>query len=209
MPRPRFANLPPAQQASLLDAALAEFAAKGYQDASLNRIIASVGVSKGSLYYYFDGKEDLYAEVIRRQIERLLQAGEPLPTFDADDADTFWRQVEELYASLMKRLVGTPEVAALVRDWLTGAGAPALRAAQEDAERATLPWLRRVVDAGRRAGAVRSDLPDELVIAAALGLGQALDTWLMTRPPESLDVGGAVSLLMGMMRGAFEPRDTT
>lgn len=196
----------PDQQSALLDAALAEFAANGYEGASLNRVIASVGVSKGAMYYYFDGKEDLYAEVIRRQIARLLQAGDPLPVLDAANADGFWWQVEVLYASLMRRLIAAPDTAALVRDRLTGAGAPALRAAQQDAERTALPWLERAVETGRRVGAVRSDLPQELVIAAALRLGQALDTWLMTRPQENLDIDMAVGLLIGMMRGAFEPR---
>jgi len=29
-------------------------------DASLNRVIDAAGISKGSMYYFFDGKEDLY-----------------------------------------------------------------------------------------------------------------------------------------------------
>ena len=207
MPRPRFAKLPPDQQAALLDAALAEFAENGYEAASLNRVIAKVGVSKGALYYYFDGKEDLYAEVIRRQMTRLLHEGDPLPIIEASDADGFWRQIEELYAKLMERLLADPQTAALVRDWLTGSGAPALRTTQEKAEQAALPWLRRAVQTGRRVGAIRQDLPDDLVISAALRLGQALDTWLMTRPTEVLDIDGSVAMLVGMMRGAFEPRE--
>ena len=42
------------QQETILRAALAEFAAHGFADASLNRIIEAAGISKGSLYYYFD-----------------------------------------------------------------------------------------------------------------------------------------------------------
>ena len=65
MPRPRFHKLPPAQQQAILGAALDEFATRGFSAASLNRIIEAAGISKGSMYYYFDGKEDLYAHVAR------------------------------------------------------------------------------------------------------------------------------------------------
>jgi AcrR family transcriptional regulator len=55
MVRSRFARLPPEQQQVILRAALEEFAARGFHDASLNRVIEAAGISKGSMYYYFDG----------------------------------------------------------------------------------------------------------------------------------------------------------
>ena len=55
-------------------AALDEFAAHGFHDASLNRIIEAAGISKGSMYYYFDGKEDLFAHVTRIEFEHLFAA---------------------------------------------------------------------------------------------------------------------------------------
>ena len=63
MVRPRFAKLPVHQQQTIVQAALDEFAAHGFRDASLNRIIETAGISKGSLYYYFDDKSDLFAYV--------------------------------------------------------------------------------------------------------------------------------------------------
>ena len=74
MVRPRFAKLAPAQQQAILGAALDEFAAHGFHDASLNRIIDAAGISKGSMYYYFDGKEDLFAHVTRVEFEQLFAA---------------------------------------------------------------------------------------------------------------------------------------
>ena len=79
MVRPRFAKLAPEQQQAILRAALEEFAAHGFHDASLNRVIEAAGISKGSMYYYFDGKEDLYAYVTRTELERLFAGLGPLP----------------------------------------------------------------------------------------------------------------------------------
>jgi len=44
----------------LLEAALNEFTQKNYKNASLNTIIKSAGISKGTFYYHFQDKEALY-----------------------------------------------------------------------------------------------------------------------------------------------------
>ena len=44
----------------LINAALIEFGEKGYENASLNNILKEAGISKGTFYYHFKNKEDLY-----------------------------------------------------------------------------------------------------------------------------------------------------
>lgn len=54
----------------------------GYDKASTNKIAKLAGVSVGSLYEYFPGKEAIFAEISRREDKRhyrLLMAG-PVPT---------------------------------------------------------------------------------------------------------------------------------
>ncbi len=55
-----FRHLPPDKQERVLTAALAEFAEQGYQQASLNRMVAQAGIAKGSLYQYFPNKEGMF-----------------------------------------------------------------------------------------------------------------------------------------------------
>lgn len=55
---------------ALLEAALAEFAERGYAQASINRILARAGMSKGQFYYHFKNKEALYLALIGLLIER-------------------------------------------------------------------------------------------------------------------------------------------
>jgi AcrR family transcriptional regulator len=88
--RPRFAKLPPAQQQTILRAALEEFAAHGFHDASLNRVIEVAGISKGSMYYYFDGKEDLFAHIVRVEFEHLLADVGPVALPGDPGPDAFW-----------------------------------------------------------------------------------------------------------------------
>lgn len=55
-----FKKLDQSRQIEILNAALAEFAAYGYEDASTNSIVKRAEMSKGMLYYYFQNKESLY-----------------------------------------------------------------------------------------------------------------------------------------------------
>ena len=113
MPRPRFHKLPPEHQEGILRAALEEFAAHGFNAASLNRIIDAAGISKGSMYYYFDGKEDLYAHVLRVELGRMFEAAGPFPIPTARTPEAFWSAIEESHRRLVGALMSSPRVAAL------------------------------------------------------------------------------------------------
>jgi AcrR family transcriptional regulator len=47
-----------------------EFSRFGYKNASLNSIIEKTGISKGSFYYRFNGKEDFYLFLATRALEK-------------------------------------------------------------------------------------------------------------------------------------------
>ncbi|KKD47148.1 TetR/AcrR family transcriptional regulator [Listeria seeligeri] len=53
----------------ILEAAMEEFAEKGYQAASTNQICAKAGVSKGLIFHYFGSKEKLYIAVVSYAID--------------------------------------------------------------------------------------------------------------------------------------------
>jgi hypothetical protein len=52
---------------------------------------------------------------------------------------------------------------------------------------------------------VRDDLPSGLLIAVVVGMGQAMDSWLVTRQPDAEDLPQLVGAPVSMIRGAFEP----
>lgn len=55
-----FKRLKPDKQKVILTSAIEEFFEYGFKDASTNRIVEKAKISKGSLYYYFGSKSDLY-----------------------------------------------------------------------------------------------------------------------------------------------------
>lgn len=54
----------------ILDAAAKVFREQGYANARLSDIAEGAGIQTGSLYYHFDGREDLVAEILHLGIER-------------------------------------------------------------------------------------------------------------------------------------------
>ena len=54
----------------LLDAAFSVFSRKGYRAARLEEVAKAAGMTKGAIYYYFSGKEDL----LRRAVEKRHRA---------------------------------------------------------------------------------------------------------------------------------------
>lgn len=49
----------------LIDTAIREFSSHSYEEASLNRIIKEAEVSKGSFYFHFKDKKDLYIYIFK------------------------------------------------------------------------------------------------------------------------------------------------
>ena len=205
MPRPSFHKLPAEQQQAILIAALEEFSSHGFNAASLNRIIDAAGISKGSMYYYFDGKEDLYAHVTRAELGHLFHAAGPFPVPTTRDPEAFWATLTEHYQRIMTALASSPPAAALARGWVTASANPALAQAQKEMVAALLPWFEQALTAGQRARAVRKDVPTSLLIAVVFGLGQAMDTWLITQPLGEKHVRKMVPIFVGMLRRALSP----
>jgi AcrR family transcriptional regulator len=204
MARSRFDNLARDKQEVLLEAAALEFAAHGYQGASINRIIDQSGMSKGSVYYYFEDKADLFSTTFQRSIERIAEeAG--WPVLDVVAADEYWDTLLEL----TRRSV---EYAAR-NDWWIRLARSYHRLALENPDDGAVGrllewaegWWRRIVVRGQELDLVRDDLPTDLLVAIAMGADQAGDRWMMDRwddfTPDELErlVEARVDLVRDML----------
>ena len=62
-------------RARILDAAIGEFSENGLAGARTEQIAEAAGVNKALLYYYFQGKEALYAAALEAVAERVVATG--------------------------------------------------------------------------------------------------------------------------------------
>lgn len=81
----RVAGEDPAKREQILDGAKRVFMEQGFEAASMNDITRAAGVSKGTIYVYFENKEDLFEDMIERErrkltetVRHVLDANQPL-----------------------------------------------------------------------------------------------------------------------------------
>ena len=59
------------RQAQIIQAALTCFSRNGYNNTTMDDIVAESGLSKGTLYWYFKGKQDLFVSMINSLITEI------------------------------------------------------------------------------------------------------------------------------------------
>jgi AcrR family transcriptional regulator len=103
VPKQTFFNLPDEKRDLLIETALEEFAARNYSSASISKIVARAGIAKGSLYQYFEDKQDFYLYLVRFAGQTLLEhIGQTQPP--EEGADFFrllrWQMTASVDAAL-------------------------------------------------------------------------------------------------------------
>ena len=68
-----------ARRAQIIDAAVSCFLEKGYTNTSMSDIIKASGLSSGSIYSHFSGKEDILVSAINERLENVKNLYAALP----------------------------------------------------------------------------------------------------------------------------------
>lgn len=93
-----------ARPSELTAAALALFVEKGFAATRLEEIAIRAGVSKGTLYLYFDSKEALFKAVIQEGIVPVVAEGEAIAaSHDGSAAELLERLLENWWSRIGKR----------------------------------------------------------------------------------------------------------
>ena len=102
-PRKRRSAAPEARRAAILDAALEEFTARGYEAARLDDVAKRAGVAKGTIYLYFADKEALFQDLVRSMVHPVLGTLEHLREVDIPAR----MLVEGMLATFVREILGT------------------------------------------------------------------------------------------------------
>jgi AcrR family transcriptional regulator len=178
MPKPTFFNLPPDKRRRFVDAALNEFALRDYRAASVGRIVDAVGIAKGSVYQYFDGKLDLYRYLVDLAAETKLRH---IDAHMAGDAPDFFSQVRQAAFHGARFDFSQPRVASLLDHATYAPSVPETAEVSARLRAAAHAYLRGLVDAGVARGDLRADIDREMTVYALYQLTVALRDFLGAR----------------------------
>jgi len=174
--KPRWQRRKDARPEELVAAALEVFVERGYEGTTLADVARRAGVTKGTIYLYFENKEALFKAVVRETIVPVIAQGEALArSFTGCARDLLEQLVREYW-----RLVGETALA----------GIPKLMMA----EAATFPELTRfyydeVVVRGQRlmAGVIERGVkngefrPVNVMLAAKLAMSPLMHATVVRR----------------------------
>lgn len=100
---PKMSNLESGRRDVILNAALKEFATKGYDDASTNVIAKESGLSKGLMFHYVNSKKDLFLFLYDYCMDIMNQEYLDLMNFNEKDYFEKLRQSYLLQIELMRK----------------------------------------------------------------------------------------------------------
>jgi AcrR family transcriptional regulator len=155
-----------ARPGELLNAALDLFVEKGFSATRVEEVAARAGVSKGTLFLYFQSKEDLFKAVVRENIANKFPTWqEEFITFEGSSSDmlryalvSWWERIGNTRASGITKLVMSeaqnfPEIAEFY---------------QEEVIKPGNAMIRRILERGVQSGEFRDiDLEQAVHIIVA------------------------------------------
>jgi AcrR family transcriptional regulator len=144
--KPRWERRKDARPQELLAAALDLFVERGFASTRLEDVAKRAGVSKGTLYLYFENKEDLFKAVVRNSIVPAIGEAEmSIAGFEGHSAEllrklihSWWQRIGATKASGIVKLVmaeagNFPELGQFYQDEVVARGTSVFRRVLERA----------------------------------------------------------------------------
>jgi TetR/AcrR family transcriptional regulator len=154
MPKATFSKISEEKRDRVLEEAARLFAERGFSQSDMAEVAARANVSKGSLYDYFESKEDLYISVCRHALRRSREAVYGGIKSDWD----IYRQVDHIFRQGAAFSFAHPEYIQMYLQ-ITSPGMEAfVNALSREVEAYTAHHLKSLIREGIDSGIVRDDI---------------------------------------------------
>lgn len=176
---------------------------KGFAGTKLSDIAEAAGIVKGSLYHYFDSKEEIYARLVNNV--RTLFEGEA----DLDTNGSAVERLEQFVRSRVEVILQHPlEIALLNRDLVRMKGTIGDWA--REGPKKNFSVIRKIILQGQKDGSFRAADPD-LVSSMILGVLAHVPNWYHNEHPSQPDelMREVLEYVLGGIRAreTAKPRD--
>mgnify|MGYP006278965419 FL=1 len=80
---------------NIINTAIKLFAEKGFSETSMSQIAKTADVGKGTIYWHFDSKEDLFLSIIKEKGEAYFKKALELEKSEMEAADIIYQYIED------------------------------------------------------------------------------------------------------------------
>ena len=160
----------------ILRGAVEVFARAGYFNAKVSEIAKAAGVADGTIYLYFDGKEDLLVTIFREHTRNYLQSLQR-------ELSTVSQPEERLRIAIRHHLesLGSDRALAVVYQVELRHSLKFMSLFSQEEVADYLDLLRRSVEGGQKDGLFRRSLHPQLVAKAIFGiLDEMVTSWMLS-----------------------------
>jgi AcrR family transcriptional regulator len=185
--RNTFNKLDEAKKARILDGAVEEFSRHGFRQASLNRMVESVGIAKGSIFQYFGSKEGLFTVIFDYAVELVRQSLRQVKK-ETSREDFFGRIKESLLAGI-RFIERHPRVYRIYLKMIFQEDFPLRAEFLQQVHLFSAEYLKPVVEAGIASGDLRADTDIEMSLFM---LDALMDRFLQAYCVPFLDAGASI-----------------
>jgi AcrR family transcriptional regulator len=161
MPQDTFFNLPEDKRTLICQAAIGEFAAHSFAQASINRIVASSGIAKGSFYQYFENKNDLFLYLVQLVEEEKLKY--LAPVVRNPERHDFFTLLRELSRLSVQFAVEHPQYAEFSKKLRASKGTSIHKEVTEHITSSGLEFFETLLENAITKGEIRADIDAKML----------------------------------------------
>ncbi|GAB5494117.1 MAG: TetR/AcrR family transcriptional regulator [Phototrophicaceae bacterium] len=172
MPKETFYNLPDEKKQLIENIAIDEFAEYGFDKASINRMVITMQIAKGSFYQYFEDKKDLFSHLIQCVGEKKLAYMSPV--LANPDGHDFFIILEALYHSGLAFAKENPKAALLGNQYYTNKDHPELKEIFRNNIHRARDFYGNLVDTAISRGEVRPNINRDFTIHMLITMNVSL-----------------------------------
>jgi TetR/AcrR family transcriptional regulator len=146
-------KIPEEKRNRIIDAAVLEFATCGYDNANTNKISKNAHISVGSLFQYFENKEDLFLTIVKYCSQLLMAAFEEVVV----EKDSFFVTIEKILRKIIKESRKDPNVIKLYLEMSSPSKSHIVRQAVNELEGYSHSLYCSIISKGQEQGVLRKD----------------------------------------------------
>lgn len=175
----------PDKRQRILDAALKVFAERGFYNAKVSEVARAAGVADGTIYLYFENKDDLLIQLFEDRMEYIIRRlSDELERSQGTPLDRI-RSLIHMHVDLATH---DPDLAEFITVELRQSG-KFIREYENPQFVEYLRVLRDIIEEGQRTGYIRTGLDSRLLVRAIFGaLDEVLLTLTLASRSRSVDV---------------------